>query len=80
MPGLSAFAAWHRICSSGSTQVLSRRGVLHDFKSYPTSDKHPTLRRLAHSATFVRMTVVVAWTSMVAMLSLLALILDRMIF
>ena len=54
--------------------------MLHDFKSYPTSDEHPTLRRLAHSVTFVRVTVVVAWISTVAMLSLLALILDRMIF
>ncbi len=42
--------------------------------------KHPTLRRLAHNVTFVRVTLVVAWISMVAMLSLLALILDGMIF
>jgi hypothetical protein len=54
--------------------------VLHDFKSYPTNDEHPTLRRLAHSVTFVRVTIVVAWISMVTMLSLFALILDRVIF
>ena len=42
--------------------------------------KHPTLRRLAHNVTFVRVTLVVAWISTVAMLSLIALILDSMIF
>jgi hypothetical protein len=41
---------------------------------------HPTLRRLAHNATFVRVTLVVAWISMVALLSMLALILDHVIF
>jgi hypothetical protein len=41
--------------------------------------KHPTLRRLGHSATFVRVTVVIAWISMVAMLSMFARILDGMI-
>jgi hypothetical protein len=42
--------------------------------------KLPTLHRLAHNVTFVRVTLVVAWISMVAMLSLLALILDGMNF
>jgi hypothetical protein len=42
--------------------------------------KHPTLRRLAHNVTFVRVTLVVAWISMVALLSSLALILDGMIY
>ena len=41
--------------------------------------RHPTLRRLAHNAVFVRVTLVVAWISMVAMLSMLALILDGLI-
>jgi hypothetical protein len=38
--------------------------------------KHPTLLRLAHNVTFVRVIVVVAWVlSTVAMLSTVALIL-----
>ena len=43
--------------------------------------KHPTLLRLVHNPTFVRVTVVVAWiSSTVAMLSVLALILASMRF
>ena len=43
--------------------------------------KHPALLRLVHNVTFVRVTVVVAWiSSLVAMLSVLALILAGMRF
>lgn len=39
--------------------------------------KHPTVGRLAHNVTFVRVTVVVAWiSSMVAMLAMVRLILS----
>ena len=41
---------------------------------------HPTLRRLTQNVMFVRVTLVVAWISMVALLSVLALILDHVIF
>ena len=51
-----------------------------DFNSYSTSDQHSTLRRLACSVAFVRVTVVVGWISMVAMVALLALILDGSMF
>ncbi len=42
--------------------------------------KHPTLRRLTHNVAFVRGTIAVAWISMVALLSLFALLLDGMNF
>ncbi len=54
--------------------------MLDDFNSYSTSDEPSTLRRLAHSITFVRVTVVVGWISMVAIVALLALILDGSMF
>ena len=38
--------------------------------------ENATLRRLAHNIIVVRLTVAVGWLSMVAFLSLLALILD----
>ena len=37
------------------------------------------LGRLAHNVTFVRVTLVVAWIAMVAVLAILGLILDGMI-
>ena len=44
------------------------------------AQKFSTLRRLAHNVIVVRVTVVVAWISMVGgMLSLLALILDGLV-
>ena len=49
--------------------------MLDDFNPYSTSAEHPTLRRLAQSVTFVRVTVVVGWISMVAIVALLALVL-----
>ena len=51
--------------------------MLDDFNSYSTNDQHSTLRRLACSVAFVRVTVVVGWISMVAIVALLALVLDR---
>jgi hypothetical protein len=54
--------------------------VLDDFNPYSTSDEHSTLRRLAHSVTFVRVTVVVGWISMVAIVALLARLLDGSMF
>jgi hypothetical protein len=41
--------------------------------------KYPMLGRLAHNVTFVRVTLVVAWISMVALLAILGLILGRVI-
>jgi hypothetical protein len=38
----------------------------------------PTLRRLALNTTIVRVTLVFAWLAMVALLSLLAVFLDRL--
>ncbi len=42
--------------------------------------KHPTLRHLTHNVVFVRVTLAVGWIAMVALLSLLALVLDGRIF
>ena len=53
--------------------VFRRNVVLDDFNPYSTRAEHPTLRRLAHSVTFVRVMVVVGWISMVAIVALLAL-------
>jgi hypothetical protein len=38
--------------------------------------KDPTLHRLAHNVTIVRVVLAVGWIAMVALLSLLAMILD----
>jgi hypothetical protein len=42
--------------------------------------KHPSLRHLSHNVVFVRVTLAVGWIAMVALLSLLALVLDGRIF
>ena len=42
--------------------------------------KTPTLHRLAHNIAIVRVTLAVGWIAMVALLSLLALILDGHFF
>ena len=80
------------VCRQASDSVFLRAGrglashllwLLSGHRSFMHSNptKHPTLLRLAHNVTFVRVTVVVAWiSSMAAMLSMLALILAGMRF
>jgi hypothetical protein len=61
-------------------QVLSGRGRACTISNRTLqARKHPMLGRLAHNVTFVRVTLVVAWISMVAVLAVLGLILDGMI-
>ena len=59
----------HRCCQSGAVRVN---------RTLQTR-KYPTLGRLARNVTFVRVTLVVAWISMVTLLAILGLILDRVI-
>ena len=70
-------ATWHRFCSSCSAFIHDEGRACTISNRTLQARKHPMLGRLARNATFVRVTVVVAWiTSMVAMLSMVALIMS----
>ena len=74
-PRLALHLLWLRArapSGRGRASQVSKR-ILHAMKD-------PTLHRLAHNVTIVRMVLAVGWIAMVALLSLLAMILDGKYF
>jgi len=63
-----------------NAQLLSGRGRACTISNRTLQErKDPMLGRLAHNVAFVRVTLVVAWISMVAALAILGVILDGII-